>query len=170
MKVIHSDADEDLKVNCGSLVKLIIHSRMAEPATEMEQMDETADLPMVGLVTKQKVVVDRPVYTQEEFDQGYNPITRHSKTMKERAGEMKSQYSCSWSCFKSNLCKWLPFLAIMRGYDPKRDLLSDVMSGITVGVMHIPQGNALMNYMQSEHEIQKFSKRIVIFPFSSINI
>ena len=33
-----------------------------------------------------------------------------------------------------------PFINILGGYSVRNDLLSDVMAGLIVGIMHIPQG------------------------------
>ena len=33
-----------------------------------------------------------------------------------------------------------PFIAILRNYSVRNDLMSDVMAGLIVGIMHIPQG------------------------------
>ena len=48
--------------------------------------------------------------------------------------------NCSKQCLKTSLFNTFPFLEIMRGYSPLRDLPSDVIAGITVGIMQIPQG------------------------------
>ena len=84
--------------------------------------------------------VDRPIFTQEDFDEDFSPQQRHSKTVKERVQNTAAKCQCNPSCFKSFLFTIFPFLRIMKEYNVREDLVSDIFSGLTVGVMHIPQG------------------------------
>ena len=86
--------------------------------------------------------VERPIFTQEDFDEDFSPQHRHSKTVKERVKNTASSCDCSASCFKRFLFSILPFIRIMKDYNIKEDVVSDLISGLTVGVMHIPQGLA----------------------------
>ncbi|CAH1793112.1 unnamed protein product [Owenia fusiformis] len=45
-------------------------------------------------------------------------------------------------CLQLSILKRLPFLSIMRDYSLKRDLLKDILAGLTNGIMHVPQGMA----------------------------
>jgi len=86
--------------------------------------------------------VDRPIFTQEDFDEDFSPKQRHSKTVKERVKNSAANFKCNPSCVKRFLFSVLPFLPIMRDYSVKEDLVNDLIAGLTVGVMHIPQGLA----------------------------
>jgi hypothetical protein len=90
-----------------------------------------------------RVNVHRPVYTQEEFDKDNQHHARHHKTFKDWMIVKKKRNNCSGECFKRNLYKFLPFTKIMQHYNLKRDLVNDLISGLTVGVMHLPQGEVV---------------------------
>lgn len=47
---------------------------------------------------------------------------------------------CSGSAAKSLLFRFLPFLRWMPRYPIKDWLLGDIVSGFSVGIMHLPQG------------------------------
>lgn len=40
-------------------------------------------------------------------------------------------------------CKFFAFLEILHNYDGKNWLANDLITGFTIGVMHVPQGTAL---------------------------
>lgn len=90
-----------------------------------------------------KVKVSRKVLNQPHFEDHFESGDRYSKTLKERVQEVKEKCTLSTSCMKSFLLKIFPFIGIMSNYKPKEDLLGDVVSGLTVGIMHIPQGKQL---------------------------
>jgi len=52
----------------------------------------------------------------------------------------------SVSCSKDSFCQWLvdlfPIIRWLPKYNIKRDLVADISGGLTVGIMHIPQGLA----------------------------
>ncbi|ELT90545.1 hypothetical protein CAPTEDRAFT_72617, partial [Capitella teleta] len=47
---------------------------------------------------------------------------------------------CSGKCVKSSILSHLPIIGVLRDYQWKSWLASDIISGISVGVIHIPQG------------------------------
>ncbi|XP_069946170.1 prestin-like isoform X2 [Cherax quadricarinatus] len=55
---------------------------------------------------------------------------------------VSAKESCTFSpkCFMSGLTSWLPILSWLPSYDLRSYLLGDIASGITVAIMHIPQG------------------------------
>ena len=87
-----------------------------------------------------KIVVERTIFTQKTFDEAFEPGARPSPTIKQRAQRKMTKYSCSGSCFKDFLFTLFPFIAILKNYKIKQDLPGDVIAGLTVGIMHIPQG------------------------------
>ena len=46
---------------------------------------------------------------------------------------------------------WFPFIGILSAYDVRSDLLSDVMAGLIVGIMHIPQGKYVCRLVYIVH-------------------
>jgi hypothetical protein len=85
------------------------------------------------------VVVNRPVYSQQYFDEGFQPQRPPKKTIKDRLKEKKEACVCSLQCFKLILFRFLPFLDIMSKYDMRENAVSDILAGLTVGIMQIPQ-------------------------------
>ena len=90
--------------------------------------------------------VNRPAYTQAEFDEVLEPSQKQRKTIKERIKNTCSKCACSGSCVKKTVKKAFPFLQILQGYSLKDDFVNDLVSGLTVGVMHIPQGKLPITY------------------------
>lgn len=89
--------------------------------------------------------VNRPVYTQQEFDEAHGGhSTRRSFTQKacDLFRASRSGAKCDRYCLKDFFFTYLPVLSIMGHYKVRSWLLNDIISGITVGIMHIPQGMA----------------------------
>ncbi|XP_059150445.1 solute carrier family 26 member 6-like [Physella acuta] len=62
-----------------------------------------------------------------------------------RHGDIKSYIrscDCSLRCVGRTITGKLPFIPVLRHYNIRRDLLADCIAGLTVGIMHIPQGMA----------------------------
>ncbi|KAI3389889.1 hypothetical protein SNEBB_003776 [Seison nebaliae] len=51
-------------------------------------------------------------------------------------------YKPSKQCCGGTLLRMIPIISWMKNYEWKRDLLSDLCSGLTIGIMQIPQGMA----------------------------
>ena len=51
--------------------------------------------------------------------------------------------SCSWERFSQFCFRLAPILQWLPKYSVKNDLLADITGGVTVGIMHIPQGKML---------------------------
>lgn len=78
--------------------------------------------------------VERPFYEQHQFNSAlyYDNSKDEKKTVCSNPMENVKPFKIFLSMFP--IFSWLP------KYDFKRDLISDIISGFTVGVMHIPQG------------------------------
>jgi len=53
---------------------------------------------------------------------------------------IKKYYKPTPAFFKRQLFKRIPFLEWIQHYNVKEWLLSDIVSGLTIGIVHIPQG------------------------------
>jgi hypothetical protein len=53
---------------------------------------------------------------------------------------IKKYYKPTPAFFKRQLFKRIPFLEWIRQYNIKEWLVSDIVSGLTIGIVHIPQG------------------------------
>ncbi|KAK0169459.1 hypothetical protein PV327_011556 [Microctonus hyperodae] len=83
-----------------------------------------------------ELFIRRPVYEQKDLDCIYD----YSKPDKSLNQKLKSTYKE----FNLNvfLKKTIPIIDWLPNYDWKKNILSDVVAGFTVAVMHIPQGMA----------------------------
>ncbi|XP_063444496.1 prestin-like isoform X1 [Mytilus trossulus] len=89
-----------------------------------------------------KMVIDRPIFNQQKLDEGFEAGVRPQSSLKSSCRKACSKCACSKTCCKNFLFGIFPFLSILKGYNVKSDLPSDIISGLTVGIMHIPQGMA----------------------------
>ncbi|KFD52605.1 hypothetical protein M513_06452 [Trichuris suis] len=89
-----------------------------------------------------QVIVDRPVYSLPHFEHEYgyeqNNVTLYDK-MKEKA--RKNCY-CSRKRLLDMLYSFFPILHWLPRYDWKFNFVPDLLAGITVGVVSVPQGMA----------------------------
>ncbi|RUS81144.1 hypothetical protein EGW08_011085 [Elysia chlorotica] len=70
---------------------------------------------------------------------------RRSSIIKKSAQKLKESLSCctcTGEACKSYLKRLFPFTRVLDGYSGLYDLPCDVIAGLTVGIMHIPQGMA----------------------------
>lgn len=92
-----------------------------------------------------KVVIDRPIFNEQKIDEGFDTQVRPQSSIKSTCLKCCSKCTCSKACFKNAIFAAFPFLSILRTYNVKTDLPSDVISGLTVGIMHIPQGKSTLS-------------------------
>lgn len=84
----------------------------------------------------------RPVFTQGKFDEGFGMAEEDDGfDLKARVRKCVT-CECSKKCWKEKLYQYLPFIAIMKAYSPRDDLFGDIIAGLTVGIMNIPQGKS----------------------------
>ena len=77
-------------------------------------------------------------YTQAQFEENY---PRQPPPASEPfTSRLRSQCACSAACAKDAVLKKLPFIQTLRDYKWKDWILSDIIAGISIGVIHIPQG------------------------------
>jgi len=86
------------------------------------------------------VTVNRPMYTQLEFNEKYNFIAEDKNTVQRLRSLVHKRCAPSGPCIKKLLLSLFPFIGIMSQYSLRRDLFNDIAAGLTVGIMHIPQG------------------------------
>lgn len=90
------------------------------------------------------VKIDRPVYTAKHLKEWMNvDHLNMPKSCKETCAELCCDpASCTWSktCLVNGLLKRFPIINQVRSYKLKSYFLSDLIAGLTIGIMHIPQG------------------------------
>ncbi|XP_063998593.1 prestin isoform X2 [Pogoniulus pusillus] len=87
----------------------------------------------------QRYYVERPVYTQELLQ---GQLHRRQRTPQTLGQRIAHSCRCSSKKAKSHLYSFLPILHWLPRYPVKEYLLGDIISGISTGVMQLPQGLA----------------------------
>ena len=75
---------------------------------------------------------------QDEFDRVYGRVPSDKRLKKVEAKVKENVKSKDW--YKKRLLKFIPILFWLPRYNFKTDLINDLIGGITVGIMHVPQG------------------------------
>lgn len=113
----------------------------SQPASLSPSVRSSASADVVSRC-RTKVKVNRPVYTQLEFNEKYHfTMEYRSKSVSQQLRELvRKNCAPSGACVKKLLLSFFPFIGILRHYSLRHDLLYDIIAGLTVGIMHIPQG------------------------------
>ena len=85
------------------------------------------------------VYVNRPVYTRETFDESYVRID----SLDTKACDCKRpccNCTCSRGCVLKTLTLFIPFIQTVRTYQYRKFLYLDALAGLSVAMVHIPQG------------------------------
>ncbi|XP_072104775.1 solute carrier family 26 member 10 isoform X2 [Mobula birostris] len=86
------------------------------------------------------VAIYRSIYTEDRFAQHFNgPKDEENVTESFQQTERRS-YACSGNAGKQFWRRRLPFLTWLPRYKIKQWLIGDIIAGLTVGIIHIPQG------------------------------
>ncbi|GMT04697.1 hypothetical protein PENTCL1PPCAC_26871, partial [Pristionchus entomophagus] len=86
----------------------------------------------------------RPPMNQEQFDAqfAYIPGESEMKRRLKKTGQRYINPFTSCAAFKHSLFGFIPILDWLPNYAFKSFIIDDILGGITVGVMHVPQGIA----------------------------
>ncbi|XP_045555837.1 chloride anion exchanger isoform X2 [Salmo salar] len=84
-------------------------------------------------------VVTRPLYSEDAFADEHEKIHRHHKTVRHH---VKQYFTCDLKRAKNAALSLLPFIGWMRIYQLKEWLLSDIVSGVSTGLVAVLQGLA----------------------------
>lgn len=90
-----------------------------------------------------KIDLDRPVFHQQSFNEAYQLARPPSENAYETVKQyIKSSCNCTPEAVWKLTKKRLPFLEWLPKYDLKNNTVNDLIGGVTVGIMQIPQGMA----------------------------
>lgn len=91
------------------------------------------------------VAVYRDIYTEDRFRQTYGTedLSRGRQRLRDRLAQ---RCSCSQVDCLHLLKKRLPVCSWLPKYKLKKWLLGDIIAGLTVGIVHIPQGKKQTNF------------------------
>ena len=79
--------------------------------------------------------------TLADFDEEFALPPKEEHTLKERfCKTVGSCCACSAGCAKEKLLSFFPFVDTIRTYRLREYILNDLVAGLSVGVIHIPQG------------------------------
>uniref|UniRef100_A0A673YT55 STAS domain-containing protein n=1 Tax=Salmo trutta TaxID=8032 RepID=A0A673YT55_SALTR len=90
-------------------------------------------------VKMKQYVVTRPLYSEDAFADVHEKIHRHHKTVRHH---VKQYFTCDLKRAKNAALSLLPFIGWMRIYQLKEWLLSDIVSGVSTGLVAVLQGLA----------------------------
>lgn len=84
-------------------------------------------------------VVTRPVYSEDSFTEEHERVYRHQKTILDHIGQY---FTCDVKRAKNAALSLLPCIGWMKMYRLKEWLLSDIVSGVSTGLVAVLQGLA----------------------------
>ncbi|XP_053200113.1 chloride anion exchanger-like [Scomber japonicus] len=84
-------------------------------------------------------VVARPLYSEESFTEEHEKVYRHHKTMLDH---VKQYFTCDTKRAKNAALSLLPIIGWLKIYRIKEWLLSDIVSGVSTGLVAVLQGLA----------------------------
>ena len=94
---------------------------------------------------KPDVTISRKVYDESHFTKANHRHLSAEPLEKNNCFRTVCTKLSSCSCSRTGVCNFLyglaPIIQWLPKYNVKKDLVADITGGITVGIMHIPQGN-----------------------------
>ena len=88
------------------------------------------------------IFIKRSPYTQVAFDDIHLKKEEEETEKVGRLEKLKNKCSCSGKAVLKQICAYLPIIRVLRYYNFRENTIVDILSGITVGIMHIPQALA----------------------------
>ncbi|XP_033751919.1 LOW QUALITY PROTEIN: prestin-like [Pecten maximus] len=134
-----------------------------EPGTNGRNNRRSSCPPVSG--QESTVFVKRPPYTQVAFD---NLNLREDVPSSTTLGQkLRNKCDCSAKCVFKQLSAFLPIIKVLRYYNFKENLLIDILSGITIGILHIPQALAfgLLTSVKVENGLYTSVWPVILYVF-----
>ena len=86
--------------------------------------------------------IRRPVYKTQTFRDRYMKTEDDRKSLTGSfVDKVRGSFQCKPEKRKNCLCNVFPFFGILRKYKWREDLPNDIIAGLTVGIMQLPQGD-----------------------------
>ncbi|OON19522.1 hypothetical protein X801_04609 [Opisthorchis viverrini] len=92
-------------------------------------------MPAEGIPVELDYNIARRVFSVEDFQTAYNRVHKEKKHFLPRLKQSCRSFSCR------NIVSYiLPFYSILASFYTLRAFLHDVIAGITMSILHVPQG------------------------------
>ncbi|XP_055336088.1 solute carrier family 26 member 6-like [Paramacrobiotus metropolitanus] len=104
-----------------------------------------------GVKRPSRFSISRPIFSQAKFDDNNEsgehgtPATPWTKLKRQVSHKIYRTFNSRTNCariMKKKILRTFPILQWMPRYNVRQDLLRDLVAGLTVGIMNIPQGMA----------------------------
>ncbi|XP_060072472.1 prestin-like [Ylistrum balloti] len=141
----------------------VVEGMPMEPAANDKKSRRSSCPPGSG--QESTVFVKRPPYTQVAFD---NLNLKEGEPDNRSLGtKLRNKCDCSAKCVFKQLSTFLPIIKVLRYYNFKENLLVDVLSGITIGILHIPQALAfgLLTSVKVENGLYTSVWPVILYVF-----
>ena len=121
---------------------IFLSYRQAEPFLSEDRLEDGVAANGTTPTAAPRVLVDRQVYDKHRFDDEFALPDPEKPTLRQRLHRscQKSCSKCGPRCILGAAIDFVPFLRTVRYYNWRRDIFMDMMAGISVGMVHIPQG------------------------------
>ena len=107
----------------------------------MTDLEESESPPLITRRSRRRyrINLSRHVYNERDFTDSF--INQEENTASSSlAKTLKRNFSLSRRTCKDILQSWFPIVEWLPAYNVRRDLAHDIAGGLTVAIMHIPQG------------------------------
>ncbi|XP_072051055.1 prestin-like isoform X2 [Amphiura filiformis] len=88
---------------------------------------------------RKQITITRPIFTEETFQEGYRISTSDSSATAKLRRSCTSNLSISGHGLCLAVLKFFPIIGWLKEYNWRKDIIGDVISGLTTAVMRIPQ-------------------------------
>lgn len=132
----------------------------------MTDLEESESPPLMTRRRRRRyrINLSRHVYNEREFTESF--INQEEYTASSEfepsslAKTLRRNFLPSRCTCKDILQSWFPIVEWLPAYNIRRDLAHDIAGGLTVAIMHIPQGNILL---KKNHVVLILNKQFVNF-------
>lgn len=99
-----------------------------------------ADRSTKNRMEKKSIEISRPVYTQQEFQDEFLQDDTEEQTIAQQTRTwLANNLQCTGSQLRDKALSFLPCIDVIRNYKWRQDILGDLVAGMCVAVIHIPQ-------------------------------
>ena len=132
---------EDKKAEETELISKDAEANSA-PRNAEETVLLSADVEAGSERKKPEIDIKRTALTLADFPELTTPEEKVTAKdwFRNKGSSCKESLKCSGECLKKKAISWFPFIGVLRQYNFRQWLLLDIVAGLTVGVMHVPQG------------------------------